>query len=150
MYIHSYQIHNVLNVYRKQLSQGTLHKNSDGPAKTSSGKDSINLSIEGQRQSIFEKISAAIVERITQFGPESQADTQPVAPSGTDTDAPPEVGAGPQRPWQDEAAFTYTTIDERNQKRTNTLTVRSFGSPAVFAGSSGWPEADNVNSPEAE
>ena len=150
MYIHSYQIHNVLNVYRKQLSQGTLRNNSVSPVKTSSSSDSIDISIEGQRQSMFDKISAAIVERITQLGPETQVEAQPATPKGGDASALPEVGPGPQRPLQQATAFTYMTIDEHNQKRTNTLTVQSFDSPAVFAGSSGWSEADNINSPEAE
>jgi hypothetical protein len=149
MYIHSYQIHNVLNVYRKQLSQGSLRNHSASPAKPSLGKDSIDLSIEGQRQSMFEKISAAIVERITQFGPETQAET-PAAAIGGDAGAPSKVGSEPEKSMQDDAAFTYTTIDEHNQKRTNTLTVRSFGPPAAFAGSLADPGAVNVNFPEAE
>ena len=149
MYIHSYQIHNVLNVYRKQLSQGTLHNNSASPAKTSFSKDTSIPSIEAQRQSMIEKISDAIVDRITQFRPQAQAYVEPAALTKGDANPPQEVDADSQTPL-DDAAFTYTTIDEHNQKQTNTLTVHAFGSPAIFAGSSGRPEADSVDSPEAE
>ena len=71
MHIHSYQIHNVLNVYRKQLSKGTAGNISRTSAKNQPDQDKVDISIGGQRQSLFDKISSEIVERITRFGPDT-------------------------------------------------------------------------------
>ena len=64
MHIHSYQIHNVLNVYRRQLSQGTARKTIDNPERNRAVQDTIKTSNHGQRQSLLEKISSEIVQRI--------------------------------------------------------------------------------------
>jgi len=131
MYIHSYQIHNVLNVYRKQLSQGMLWHHPDGSAKRQAAHDRIDISIDGQRQSLFDKISSEIVERITSYGPNSEFEdilagqmADPLqaaaqAPSSADTDAMPE----------NNAAFTYTVINEHNQKITHRLPIRQLCLP---------------------
>ena len=125
MYIHSYQIHNVLNVYRKQLSQPTSPDRSKEPA-SDTVKDQISVSADGQRQSIFDKISTEIVDRITQFNSTAQFESiingklslhtaacqEPVAPITTE--------------------FSYNVIDEQNRKITNTLPLQRLNPFAQF------------------
>ena len=117
MYIHGYQIHNVLNVYRKQLRHGP-GGNSSQTLQTSSAKDRIEISSDGQRQSLMDKVSTEIVERITQTGPENQFEKlladqlveKPQQSAGMPSDSPTD--------------FRYTVIDENNRKITNSLTIR--------------------------
>ena len=52
MYIHSYQIHNVLNDYRKQLSHGPRSNGGKQPTVNET-RDRISISKDGQRQSIM-------------------------------------------------------------------------------------------------
>lgn len=119
MYIPSYQIHNVLNVYREQLSHGP--KGATGrkiPAKNAG--DRISISTQNQRQSIMDKISSEIVERIIHTGPENHfksalADrltSKSQQASGAPNYGPP--------------AFKYTIIDQYNRKITNTLNIRGL------------------------
>ena len=114
MYIHAYQIDNVLNVYRKQLSQKTKTK-APNPASVPSTLDRVNLSNESQRQSIIDQVSADIVQRITQYVQENRFDepTDPTAEgiNGQQIDITQNM----------ENEFSYTMIDENNDKRTNTL-----------------------------
>jgi hypothetical protein len=119
MYIHSYQIHNVLNDYRKQLSHGPRSNGGKQPTVNET-RDRISISKDGQRQSIMDKISSDIVARITNAGPDNQFEAalaaqlsaKPVGGNAETTDGPPE--------------FRYTVIDENNQKQTNTLTIQQF------------------------
>jgi hypothetical protein len=119
MYIHSYQIHNVLNVYRKQLSHGPGGNSTQSP-RTTNTSDRIEISSDGQRQSIMDKISTEIVERITQAGPENQFEKlladQLSDKSQQLSDVPSDVPSD----------FKYTVIDEHNRKVTNSLTIQNF------------------------
>ena len=114
MYIHAYQIDNVLNVYRKQLSQKTKAK-APNSAPVPSTLDRVNLSNKNQRQSIIDQISADIVQRITQYVQENRFEepTDPAAEgiNGQHIDIAKNM----------ESEFSYTMIDENNDKRTNTL-----------------------------
>lgn len=67
MYVPSYQMHNVLNVYSKQLRQNMV---SDGKNKRpeTPPSDRINISPEGKRQIMIEKISKDIVDKISRYG----------------------------------------------------------------------------------
>ena len=123
MYIRSYQIHNVLNVYRKQLSHGPGGNGSKNLAG-SNAKDRINISADGQRQSIMDKISTEIVERISQSGPQNQFEDV----LADQLSNKPQQQAG--LPSDNQQDFKYTVIDENNRKITNTLTIQGF-SPNV-------------------
>lgn len=121
MYIHSYQIHNVLNVYRKQLSQGPSVKSQKHPPVPHNG-DRVELTNNGQRQSIIDQVSAEIVDRIAQVGPqklfeEALAQHMERTPGREDSRG---------YKYKKEAEFTYTTIDENDDKITNTLPVENF------------------------
>ena len=68
LYIPSYQIHNVLKVYSRQVSQSRIIERQKELSKNTSD-DKINISAEGKRKMIVDKVAADIVDRITQFGP---------------------------------------------------------------------------------
>ena len=143
MYIHSYQIHNVLNVYRKKLSEGKT----DGRDTANAGKapllekDILTISKEGQRKTLFEKISNEIVDRITQFRPETHFDESAITPKPASVDK-----STSNMEKQKESAFTYTIIDQNNQKSTNMLPIHPFRLPANETASSG-PTCSDVYSP---
>jgi hypothetical protein len=131
MHIHSYQIHNVLNVYRKQLSKGTAQNISRTSAKNKPDQDKVDISIGGQRQSIFDKISSEIVERITRFGPDTVfgavlADQMHQTGGGAAQKA---ADAEADETSQNDSAFTYTLIDKHNQKITQSLPIQQFSLP---------------------
>ena len=120
MYIHAYQIDNVLNVYRKQLSQKTKAK-ALNPEPVPSNLDRVNLSHESQRQSIIDQVSADIVQQITQYIQDNRFE-EPLEPTDEG------VNARQQDFTQHmEAEFLYTSIDENNYKRTNTLQFNGGG-----------------------
>jgi hypothetical protein len=112
MHIPSYQIHNVLKVYSKQVSQSRTLERQKGFAEKPS-VDRINISDEGKRKVITDKVAAGIVDKITRFGPQDQ-----VAPLG----AYPIEGKAEAN---DERGFVYNVIDDKNNKKTNTLAIDS-------------------------
>jgi hypothetical protein len=119
MHIHSYQIHNILNDYRKQLRHWPRGNGGKDP-KSDEGLDRISISKDGQRQSIMEKISTDIVDRIMQTGPDNQFE----AAIATRRDARPigrSVSAAGEAP-----EFKYTVIDENNRKQTNSFIIQQF------------------------
>jgi len=139
MYIHSYQIHNVLNVYRKQLSDGQGSNSSKGSPEAVT-KDRLTISAGGQRQSIMDKISTQIVERIVQTGPKNRFE-------GVLADRlvhRPQTEAPSDRP----SDFKYTVIDEKNRKFTNTLTTHGVNPQDQKSESVG--EAHKGNNPVSE
>ena len=146
MYIHNYQIHNVLNAYRKQLSQKTMPERVDSAEETQQKNAQPKISIEGQRQSLFDKISAQIVERLIQSGPETHAEAFG-ADLATDRDCSLKAGGPPsRRDTRQETTFKYTVIDRDNRKFTHALPVRPMGLPAAGIPSQGTAEQDKNRS----
>jgi hypothetical protein len=131
MYIHGYQIHNVLNVYRKQLSHGPEAIKSQ-TVRTSDAKAHIEISPDDQRRSLMDKISTEIVERITQTGPGNQFEKILANQLGYKSQQSAEM------PTETALDFKYTVIDENNRKITNSLTIRGCSlnsrDPEVKAG----------------
>ncbi len=141
MYIHNYQIHNVLNAYRKQLSQIPGKGNAERPPHTASvPKDMVALSSQGQQPAIVNKISAEIVDRITQSGPQNQFD-HAVAKH---LDEPPTER--PMETGYPGIEFAYTLIDEQNRKTTHKLPIRALDGPDKPAASQGQPSMDGTRS----
>ena len=137
MYIHAYQIDNVLNEYRKQLSQKTKGK-AHHPAPVPSTLDRVKLSRESQRQSIIDQVSKDIVQRVTQYVQENRFD-KPLELS--------EEGIDPQQhdiPTKTDTVFAYTLIDENNYKRTNTLQFNGGGPLITRTGQQDQGTADKV------
>lgn len=63
MYIPSYQMHNVLNTYTKQVRQNRLSE--EKVSKDRAAVAEISSSTLGKRKSILEKITADIIDRIS-------------------------------------------------------------------------------------
>jgi len=114
MYIQSYQIHNVLNVYRRQLSQGK----SDHPQHVGTHdakSDAITISTEAKNQSIMEKVAAGVLKKITNVDPGSnfgQEMIKQVQAAQKDLDT-----------VQKDNAFVFKTIVGDNQKETRSIAV---------------------------
>jgi hypothetical protein len=122
MYIHTYQIHNVLNAYHKQLSQspGRSETAQQSPHRS---MDRIRLSAEGQKPKIIDNISSQIVDRIAKIGPDSKFEhilADRLSQVNKEDDPRP---AGSETP---KIEFTYTRIDELNHKSTSTLEIQSL------------------------
>lgn len=114
MYIQSYQIHNVLNVYRRQLSQikpdqvqqtGSQHDKSD----------SVNISAEGKNQSIMQKVTDNVLKKITNLDPESVDDQKM---PGQDR----QTGNQPDSIERD-SRFVFKTLGGDNQKKTRSIAI---------------------------
>ncbi|MFO7750175.1 MAG: DVU0524 family FlgM-associated protein [Desulfobacteraceae bacterium] len=117
MQIPSYQIQNVLKVYSRQLSQGKLlaKNNSDGSGKPSA--DNVNLSTQGKRAAIIEKVAANIVDRITTDGPKEEVEEKITG------QIEKEMGQKIDFTGKKQEKFSYTAIDENNTKTVKTLSV---------------------------
>jgi hypothetical protein len=116
MQIPSYQIQNVLKVYSRQLSQGKiLSRNKFGTSNTTSA-DSVTISSEGKRQTIIDKVATSIVDKIITEGPKEESEEQITRRI--------EEELGKKINFtKNQNQFTYTEIDENNQKTTHTLSV---------------------------
>jgi hypothetical protein len=104
----------VLNVYRRQLSQGKtnqLSRDNDSSAKT----DSATISVKGNNQSVMEKVAESVLKKITNidpdsgFGQEMRKQTQQVDETYL------KMGKKNQ--------FVFNTIANNNQKETKSITV---------------------------
>lgn len=116
MHISSYQMHNVLNVYSKQLSQ-------NGPGdkiKIQLKKklaDQINISLEGRRKATIEKVAKDIVDRISRLGKSKSMNRsfEERSPEGRAEENDTNTGADNQ--------FVFNFIDDVDTKKTSTLSV---------------------------
>jgi hypothetical protein len=74
MVIPLYQVNNVLRVYGDQLRQNrTLNK---PKVENSRQPDTINISSEGKRRIIVDKVSSEIVGRIAKYGPNDDVEKE--------------------------------------------------------------------------
>ena len=117
MFVSSYQIHNVLNVYSKQLSQDrSAQKLKQATIKQPS--DQIKLSIEGKRRATIERVAQEILNKISHYGSEGGIKTQEQdvsrenAKNSLESDNKKETG------------FVFNVIDNLNQKTTTALSVK--------------------------
>ena len=114
MHIQSYQIHNVLNVYRRQLSQAKPGQSQ--PANSPHSKlDTVSISKEGKSQSIMEKVADNVLKKITNVDPKSNFEKEMTR----------QVQSNEGRPSlaEKESAFVFNTIVENNQKETRSIAV---------------------------
>lgn len=115
MQIPSYQIQNVLKVYSRQLSQGKILRNKFGATNKVSA-DSVTISTEGKRKAIIDKVASNIVGKIITEGPKEKNEEQ--ITEQIEKELGKKINYG-----RDKNQFTYTTVDENNQKVTQTLSV---------------------------
>ena len=117
MHVSTYQIHNVLNVYSKQLSQDR-----SAPKLKSGNKrnlaDQINLSTEGKRRATIEKVARDILGKISDYGSKNERKT-------TQQDRFQEKKEDyHESDYKREPAFVFNVIDELNKKTTTALSVK--------------------------
>lgn len=118
MHIPSYQINNVIKVYSKQISQNRLaeRQKTFGSEQVLSN-DSITISEEGKRQTIINKVSEDILDRITQYGPKNETEQEIVDRLNR------EISGNLEGYDKKEKQFVFNFIDDNNEKVTNTLSV---------------------------
>jgi hypothetical protein len=114
MYIQSYQIHNVLNVYRRQLSQVQSNP-SEQVASHGARSDAVTISAEGKNQSIMEKVADNILKKITNVDPGSNFG-QEMIKQVRHTEKDLQSG-------QEDNTFFFNTIEGNNQKETRSIAV---------------------------
>jgi hypothetical protein len=114
MYIQGYQIHNVLNVFRRQLSQGAFDSSRHGGPHRSAAAPAM-ISKKKNKQSIMEKVAANVFRKITNVAPGSDI----VSPMG---DSVNNVDKGSHAASKDNA-FVYHTIVDNNRKETRSIAV---------------------------
>jgi hypothetical protein len=115
MQIPSYQIQNVLKTYSRQLSQGKMLSRKFGGAEKTSA-DSVSISSEGKRQTIIDKVAAKIVDKIINEGTEEENEAHITEQIEKELGKKINFAKG-------ESQFTYTTIDDSNNKTTQTMSV---------------------------
>ena len=117
MFVSSYQIHNVLNTYSKQLSQDrSTQKQVTGSKRHLS--DQIHLSTEGKRRATIEKVAKDILAKISDYGANGQVEDDEQMPSGGSDQKAIESDN------KKETAFVFNVIDDLNQKTTTALSVK--------------------------
>lgn len=117
MEIPSYQIQNVLKVYSKQLTQGKILARNKAVGRNNTSADDVNISAEGKRAAIIEKVAANIVDRITSVGPKEKLEHKIAAQVQN------EIGQKIDFTMRKEEKFSFTAIDENNKKITKHLSV---------------------------
>jgi hypothetical protein len=117
MLVSSYQIHNVLNVYSKQLSQDRNARKLK-PENETQPPDQINLSTEGKRKAITERVAQDILNKISRYGSKSEMKTQESDLSRKNAKSIPDSDN------KKEAGFVFNVIDELNKKTTTALSVK--------------------------
>ncbi|MEE8398119.1 MAG: DVU0524 family FlgM-associated protein [Desulfobacterales bacterium] len=74
MVISTYQVNNVLRVYKGQLRQGKMATQSDVTANRA--PDKINISAEAKRMAVIDKVAGDIYNKITQHGPNGSVEKE--------------------------------------------------------------------------
>lgn len=117
MDVSTYQIHNVLHVYSKQLSK---HKSAPSlkPEYKRRLADQIDLSPEGKRQATMEKVAQEIVSKISDYGAknESQIEKRHSYPVKKEDRM--------ESDHKRDSAFVFNVIDALNKKKTTALSVK--------------------------
>ena len=116
MFVPSYQMRNVLNVYSKKLR----HNITSGKDQNMSEKppaDRVNLSSERKRRTTIEKVSKKIFDKIIRFG--SQADSLHRESDQIEGNTDKESASVETN----KAGFVFNVIDTINKKTTNTVSV---------------------------
>jgi hypothetical protein len=65
--ISTYQVHNVLRTYNRQLRLGQLIHNRNR-AVPQSTKDEVTISVEGKKQQIYKQFASQVAEKIAEKG----------------------------------------------------------------------------------
>ena len=109
-------MHNVLNVYSKQLSQNKMAGNTKIQLKKPL-TDQIKLSLEGKRKETIEKVAKEIFDKISRLGIQKESEQIAFGLSQNGPENTLELDN------QKGTEFTFNVIDDVNSKKTNTLSV---------------------------
>ena len=115
MFVPSYQMHNVLNVYSKKLRHNISLKDQNISKKPPA--DRVNLSSEGKRRATIEKVSKEIFDKIIQFGSQTESSYRQAKQKIENEDK--EIVAANKN----KTGFIYNVIDTINKKTTNRVSV---------------------------
>lgn len=116
MYVPSYQMHNVLDVYSKQLRLNVVSNKKDKmPNKPQT--DRVNIMPDGKRKATIEKVSKDIIDKISSYRNLNETRRQ----FNDHLKVASEDEALGDR--LDNKSFVYNMIDSINIKTTNTLSV---------------------------
>ena len=119
MHISNYQIHNVLNVYSKQLSQnGITNKSMSEFQKILT--DQVDLFSQEKRNATIKKVSDQILNKISELGNEVTADSYDGNIS-KDQSAP-----AVETEKSKDNEFVFNVIDKINRKKTTTYSVKDM------------------------
>ncbi len=117
MFVSSYQIHNVLNVYSKQLSQGKSAQNEKTETKKPLS-DQINLSTEGKRRATIERVAEDILNKIYSYSRSGKIKANP-------HERPREnIKKSVESDSKKETEFVFNSIDVQNRKTKTALSVK--------------------------
>ena len=122
MEITSYQMHNVLNCYSKQLSQNRKGAKSTA-VNRDGGDDTLRSESGGRREATLEAISNDIYNKLTDLNSLNTAREQ-AAPVHQEAHKP-EQQSQKHRPKPTE--FVFNVIDRLNRKITNQFSVEDSG-----------------------
>lgn len=117
MFVSSYQIHNVLNVYSKQLSQDRYTQRLK-PGNEKQQPDQIDLSSEGKRKAILDRVAQDILNKISHYGSKSEMIAQKQDQSRENAKNSPDPDN------KKETGFVFNVIDDLNKKTKTALSVK--------------------------
>jgi hypothetical protein len=117
MFVSSYQIHNVLNVYSKHLSQGRNAQKEKTETKKSLS-DQINLSAEGKRRATIERVAEDILNKIYSYSRNGKIKANPHGQPRENVKKHTESDS------KKETAFVFNSIDVQNRKTKTALSVK--------------------------
>ena len=115
MFVPSYQMHNVLNVYTKKLRHNINSKDQNRSEKPLAERG--NLTSERKRRATIEKVSKEIYEKIIRFG--SQAESSHPKSEQIKVKVAKAVASAKTN----KSGFVFNVIDTINRKTTNTVSV---------------------------
>jgi hypothetical protein len=115
MYVPSYQMHNVLNVYSKKLRHDITSK--DQNTSETLPVNRVDLTSEGKRRTTIEKVSREILDKIIHCGSQTHSSHKRSEHLKVNTDKV-STAAKPNR-----VGFVFNVIDTINKKTTNTVSV---------------------------
>ena len=118
MQITSYQMHNVLNCYSKQLSENRRDAKSPA-ANRNGGNDTLRSESGGKREATLEAVSKNIYNKLIDLTSLDPAKQQ--AASEQQEMQKPDQPHG--KPGRQPTEFTFNVIDRLNRKITNQLSV---------------------------
>lgn len=118
MHVPKYQIHNVLKLYSRQITKNRM---TDKYAETKPREYSerVNISSEGKREGIIQKITSDIVGKITQDGPQDAVEKKIVGV--LEEEIGQKLKFGSQETPED---FIYNTLNEEGHKTTRNVSLR--------------------------